>query len=284
MKQLLLSLLLMGCLGLNAQEKSTVNIEKLTREFYTALNAGDSARVSTFFHSNCMLKHLADDRVEEVSIQQFLGICKVFGTGKYSEKIGDLKVHSYSSGLHYVDVLYEFYVDGEYSHSGMDHFCWSNRYGMFRIETALNTEFKSGSDSVVENDNDTEKMNAFMDKWHRDVADSDYDSYFGFMSDRFIFLGTDPSERWTKDEFAGFCKPYFDKKSTWDFKPNWRNWYFSEDGKTAWFEESIDTWMEECRGSGVLELTSNGWKISHYNLAVLIENEKIKKFIKLRQK
>jgi hypothetical protein len=42
--------------------------------------------------------------------------------------------------------------------------------------------------------------------------------------------------------------------------------------------------MESCRGSGICVLDANGeWKIAYYNLTVLIENEKIKKFIKLRK-
>ena len=54
--------------------------------------------------------------------------------------------------------------------------------------------------------------------------------------------------------------------------------------KTAWFEESLDTWMKECRGSGVLVYENASWKLSHYNLTVLIENEKVGKFIKLKEK
>ncbi|MFD1551988.1 hypothetical protein DNU06_01190 [Putridiphycobacter roseus] len=129
-----------------------------------------------------------------------------------------------------------------------------------------------------------EKLDEQMDKWHQDVATFQLDAYFDFMHSSFIFLGTDPSERWTKEAFYTFAKPYFDKKSTWDFKVNWRNWYFSKDGKIAWFEESLDTWMEECRGSGVLIYEDSKWQIAHYNLAVLIENDKIKDFISLRKK
>lgn len=123
-----------------------------------------------------------------------------------------------------------------------------------------------------------------MNQWHLYAADAELDSYFGMMHPEFIFLGTDPSERWTKNDFYKFCKPYFDKGSTWDFKTNWRNIYFSQDGKTAWFEESLDTWMNECRGSGVLIYAEGEWKLIHYNLTVLVENEKMKKFIKLRSK
>ena len=128
------------------------------------------------------------------------------------------------------------------------------------------------------------KLDEQMNQWHQAVATFQIDEYFNFMHSSFIFLGTDPSERWTKEAFYDFSKPYFDKQSTWDFKVNWRNWYFSENGKVAWFEESLDTWMEECRGAGVLIYEENKWQIAHYNLTVLIENDKIKDFISLRKK
>ena len=39
--------------------------------------------------------------------------------------------------------------------------------------------------------------------------------------------------------------------------------------------------MGECRGSGVLKRINNEWKLVHYNLAVTIDNDKIKGFIDL---
>lgn len=131
---------------------------------------------------------------------------------------------------------------------------------------------------------DINKLDSKMNKWHRDVAEFKLNEYFGFAHQSFIFLGTAPGERWTKEEFYDFSKPYFDKKATWDFKVIDRHWYFSEDGKTAWFEENLETWMEDCRGSGVLVFDNTEWKIAHYNLTVLVENEKIKEFIELRKR
>ena len=56
---------------------------------------------------------------------------------------------------------------------------------------------------------------------------------------------------------------------------------YSPDGKMAWWDELLDTWMGVCRGSGVLIQTEQGWKIKHYNLAVTIPNDKINGFIEL---
>lgn len=122
----------------------------------------------------------------------------------------------------------------------------------------------------------------FIDDWHMAATNADYHAYFGAMDDSFVFLGTAPRERWNKEEFSGFSKPYFDKGRAWDFKASNRIWMYSEDGNTAWFDEDLYTWMRGCRGSGILVKKDGAWKLVYYNLTVLIENEKIQEFIQLR--
>ncbi len=123
-----------------------------------------------------------------------------------------------------------------------------------------------------------------MDDWHIAAASANFNSYFDATHEHFVFLGTAPGERWTKIQFQQFCKPYFDKGKAWDFVPANRHWNYNADSTIAWFDEDLKTWMEGCRGSGILTKTENEWKISYYNLTVLIENEKIQKFIKLRKR
>ena len=121
-----------------------------------------------------------------------------------------------------------------------------------------------------------------MDDWHLAVARADFDTYFKFMDESFVFLGTAPGERWNKNAFAQFSKPYFEKGKAWDFSPSNRIWSFSPDKTIAWFDEDLATWMRGCRGAGILVRKKGEWKLVYYNLTVLIENEKIKKFIELR--
>ncbi len=128
------------------------------------------------------------------------------------------------------------------------------------------------------------RLNQIIDQWHKFASDANFDEYFGKMGDDFIFLGTAPGERWTKKEFSEFSKPYFDKGKAWSFKASNRNWQFSKNKKIAWFDEDLETWMEGCRGSGILVKRKGKWKIVYYNLTVLIENEKMKEFIELRKK
>ncbi len=126
-----------------------------------------------------------------------------------------------------------------------------------------------------------DKLNTLVNNWHKSASNANFSEYFNSMSDDFIFLGTAPNERWNKTEFASFSKPYFDKGKAWDFKPSNRKWVIKKN--IAWFDEDLDTWMKGCRGSGIIEKQKGEWKLVYYNLTVLIENEKIKEFIKLRQ-
>jgi hypothetical protein len=129
--------------------------------------------------------------------------------------------------------------------------------------------------------NTEEKINSAIDEWHKAASEADADAFFGFMDLSCIYIGTDAGERWNKNEFIQFAKPYFDKGKAWDFSPYNRNILFSEDGKIAWFDELLETWMGVCRSSGVLELKNDQFKLIHYHLSITVPNEKIYEFIDL---
>ena len=137
--------------------------------------------------------------------------------------------------------------------------------------------------SSLQSEPQLEQLNLVIDNWHKAAAAASMEDYFSCVTDDFVFLGTDPTERWEKEAFKAFCKPHFDKGNGWDFKSTERNWVFSKNKKIAWFDEKLETWMEECRGSGVLVKEGKTWKLAYYNLTVLIENDKIKSFIELRK-
>jgi hypothetical protein len=132
--------------------------------------------------------------------------------------------------------------------------------------------------------NGQNNLDSLLSDWHKDAKNASLENYFDFMNNEFVFMGTAPGERWNKTDFYHFCEPYFIKKSTWDFIPSNRNWEYNQDSTIAWFDEDLSTWMGSCRGSGVLVKTNGEWKIAFYNLCVLIENEKIKSFIRLKEK
>jgi hypothetical protein len=129
-----------------------------------------------------------------------------------------------------------------------------------------------------------ETVNLFLDEWHAAAAKADYKGYFDKIADDGRYIGTDANENWDKKAFEAFAKPYFNRGKAWDFKAVERNIYFSKDGKTAWFDELLDTWMKACRGSGVLEKQDGKWKIKHYVLSMTVPNEITKEVLPLKAK
>ncbi|WKV11872.1 nuclear transport factor 2 family protein [Marivirga harenae] len=127
----------------------------------------------------------------------------------------------------------------------------------------------------------TATINQFMDNWHKAAATADEDVFFGSMTEDGIYLGTDKTEKWTREEMAEWADEHFQKESAWSFTASERDIYFSENGKTAWINEKLDTWMGVCKGTAVLVLKPEGWKIALYDLSVTIDNNKIDAFLEL---
>lgn len=132
--------------------------------------------------------------------------------------------------------------------------------------------------------NETAAINTLLNDWHEAAAKADYNGYFGKIAGDGHYIGTDAGENWDKAAFAAFSKPYFYKGKVWDFKTLERNIYFSKDGKTAWFDELLDTWMKVCRGSGVLEKEGKEWKVKHYVLSMTVPNDATGEVVPIKAK
>lgn len=132
------------------------------------------------------------------------------------------------------------------------------------------------------NAQEKEQINKVLDAWHKAAAEANFKDYFDAMAEESIFIGTDATENWNKTDFKAFAKPYFDKGKAWNFTALERNIYFSNDKKTAWFDELLDTQMKICRGSGVLVLVNGQWKIKHYVLSMTIPNDNIDEVLKVK--
>ena len=121
-----------------------------------------------------------------------------------------------------------------------------------------------------------------LDAWHKAATDIKFDTYFNLMADDAIFIGTDATENWTKPDFKVWAKPFFDKGKTWNFTALERHIFFDKTGKTAWFDELLNTQMKICRGSGVLVKVGKEWKIQHYVLSMTIPNDEVDAVIKIK--
>lgn len=122
-------------------------------------------------------------------------------------------------------------------------------------------------------------VNAVLDDWHRAAAQADEARYFGHFTPDAVFLGTDATERWTRDEFRAWAKPFFTRGKAWSFTSVSRKVGFSKEGTVAWFDEALSTPnMGPARGSGVLVKEGGAWKIAQYNLSIPIPNDLLKEF------
>lgn len=126
------------------------------------------------------------------------------------------------------------------------------------------------------------EVNAAIDGYHAAAARADMQGYVGRMTADGVFLGTDASERWTREEFRAFCQPYFSQGRGWEYVPRDRHVAFSSDGRTAWFDEILSNQAYgTLRGSGVLTLDGGRWRIEQYNLAMLVPNDVAKDVVQL---
>lgn len=117
-----------------------------------------------------------------------------------------------------------------------------------------------------------DKVARFIDEWHDDAAHARL-SYFDKMAKDGVYIGTDKTERWTRDEFKAWAKRFFERPSAWAFKSFNRHISFSEDRRWIWFDEQLHTQMGICQATGVIQQTAQGLEIMHYQLSLTVPNE-----------
>lgn len=124
--------------------------------------------------------------------------------------------------------------------------------------------------------NEKDITDNLLNQWHQAAANADQEAYFDFIAEDGVYIGTDATENWTKDEFFEWSRSYFENGKAWSFSAIERNIYFSENNKTAWFDEQLEFSNGILRGSGVLAKVKNNWKLKHYVLSLPVPNDKFK--------
>ncbi len=130
---------------------------------------------------------------------------------------------------------------------------------------------------------DAERLRAIegvLDALHEAAAAADLARYSSLYARDAVFLGTDASERWTRDEFMAYAKARFERGSGWAYTPIERHVYVAADGRTAWFDERLSNEnLGETRGTGVLVAEEGTWRVAQYNLTIPIPNELAREFV-----
>lgn len=118
------------------------------------------------------------------------------------------------------------------------------------------------------------EVSAVLDALHEAASEADFDRYFSLYAGEAVFLGTDATERWTREEFMDYTRARFDTGTGWTYHMLERHVAIAPGGRTAWFDERLENAnLGETRGSGVLVMEDGGWKIAQYNLTIPIPNE-----------
>ena len=115
---------------------------------------------------------------------------------------------------------------------------------------------------------------AVLDALHEAASTSDAQRYWGLFAEDAIFFGTDPTERWTIEDFHGYADPAFESGRGWTYHVLERNVFLAPGGRMAWFDESLhNANYGNCRGTGVLVRRDDAWKIIQYNLSIPVPND-----------
>ena len=286
MKNLFLLFLLLPVFLLGQSDEELAAVKAPIHLLFDGMRAGDSSMVRRAFHPGAHLQtaFLNRDGQPQLGDEEVENFIRAIGTPH--EKIYNEQIWSYDIRI---DGLlasawteYTFFLGDQLSHCGVNAFQLFKGAEGWKISHITDTRRREGC--LSEAPDEAAAINALLDAWHQAAATADEDTFFGSMTADGIYLGTDASERWQRDELRTWAQAAFERDTAWAFTPHSRQLYFAQNGQTAWFEEKLDTWMGPCRGSGILTKTPEGWKIRHYNLAVLVANEKIQEFIKLVKK
>ncbi|HYG52668.1 MAG TPA: nuclear transport factor 2 family protein [Flavobacteriales bacterium] len=283
-------------------EKS--NIARTITIFFEGMSKGDTTMMNEVIDKHMGLQTVIDRPGQPVKIHsesksQFLKAIAVPHKQKFEEVITnwDIRIDGvYANAWCKYKLMIQ---DTVMSHWGTDNFQLIKDGGKWRIMAITDTRRApktwvdeaptdmvsryEGSAALKTREELSLLINDLMNTWHKAATTADEKVFFDFMYPGGIYLGTDKTENWTKEEFEKWSKKYFEKDKAWDFTPYDRHIYFANGNAYAWFDELLNTWMGVCRGSGVLKYENGTYKLMHYNLAVTVPNEKMKEFVKLNK-
>lgn len=288
LKRILFPVFLLFHFGTKAQtanDNEDAVIATIQRMF-DAMRAGDSTMLRSTFDPSARLQTAVTNKEgKPLLINEMVDeFAKAVGTPH--PEVWDERIWSYDvrvdGRLATAWTEYTFYLGDKMSHCGVNAFQLFKGENGWKITQITDTRRRDACQT--EPSTDVDAINKLMDAWHHAAAVADEDTFFGIMTPDGIYLGTDASERWLRDEMKEWAKKYFERETAWAFTAHDRQVYLSSNGQIAWFEELLDTWMGPCRGSGVLQKTPEGWKIRHYNLAVAVANDVVNDYIKLLPK
>lgn len=267
---MLFALLMVTSYAQEAEIKARVD------KMFQAMYDGDTAALRKCFIPAAQLMTFAHDahgnpRAKAETIGDFIRGVALIGEDEFEERLTGWQC-LIDDGIASVWTPYEFYFEGEFSHCGVNSFQLIKVQGDWKIAMITDTRRKT---NCRDDKHEVMIIDSIMNEWHHAAAVADEVGFFGRMTDDGIYIGTDPTERWLRDELALWAKKYFERESAWKFTPLSRNIKMGPGGQIAWIDELLDTWMGTCRSTGILILKDKEWKIIHYHLSIAVPNDKV---------
>lgn len=273
------SLLILFPIWLTAQaDQEWAAVKAPIQQLFDGMRAGDSAAVRKAFVPGASM-------YTAMAGQDGAPVLRRGDLGRFVKYVGQVEAGAMDERIWSYDIRvdgllatawapYTFFRNGALSH------CGTNAFELFKTQSGWKiahiTDTRNTEGCLAKAPEDRLAIDTLLNAWHRAAATADAKAFFGKMTPDAIYLGTDASERWLRDELREWSAKAFGRDVAWLFRPYDRQIYFSADGRTAWVEEMLDTpHMGICRGSGVLSKTAEGWRIRHYDLALMVPNERM---------
>lgn len=289
MKYVFISVFILLQLSAFCQHKERAEVKKTIDLFIEAYNNHDVETINKVFDRSVGFLTIFYDGSKSIltaeNIDMFFDNIENAGKDSYREELLNYKINM-SDVLASVWCDYNFYHDGKFSHCGENAFQLYKSAKGWKIIQITDTRYSKNQCKLKPPENKYDRkatLIKFIDQWHRDASEAKFDAYFDAIAEDGVYIGTDPEEYWTKQEFSEWAKKFFDDGKAWTLKTTERNIYFSDDEDLAWFSEKLDTSMGVCHATGVAEHSLNGWKIKYYQLSVTLPNKLMKDFLKLKK-
>ncbi len=271
--------------GLYAQVQEPSEQQRIKQRIdllFDSMRSNDSLSIVNLFTSEATLASIyTDSKTGKVvkrsnPASKFITAIGTPHTGVWDERLWsyDIKVDGVMASAW---TEYTFYLDHELSHCGVNVFeLMNSREQGWQISAITDTRRTSECKESEEH-----RIHNLINAWHQAAAVADEDTFFGSMVEGGIYIGTDATERWTREEMYELLGKYFERDSAWDFTTTERHVSLHEDGTIGWFDELLDTWMGPCRSSGVVQQIDGKWQIVHYHLSIAVPNDKVDGYLQL---
>lgn len=197
------------------QAQQQDDIRTVIDAFFVAMEAKDTTTLDSLLHDQCMIFSTLTDakgqpQLEVLRKVSFMGFMRraQLKNYVYNERLWTYDI-SREDNLATAWTEYTLFtgVPAKVSHCGVNTFTLAQTaLGRWQILNITDTRRQDNCQTEGNTASYSEAINEYLDQWHRAAATADADAFFGAMAPDCIYLGTDASERWLRDELRTWPK------------------------------------------------------------------------------